>query len=103
MFVEKLTKRDIKDFVAILNVSNEHSFVSADFITMGGINTWFVKFRNLENERRYTLCFTDFKCTSTFTNIQAKFKTFMVKKFGDEYKDAFNKNLKQQCKEEMIK
>ena len=35
MFVEKLTKRDVQDFVAILNISNEHKFLSANFVKIG--------------------------------------------------------------------
>lgn len=31
------------------------------------------------------------------------FKAFMLKKFGDEYKQAFNENLKQKYESEMIK
>ena len=31
------------------------------------------------------------------------YKTFMLKKFGEEYKQAFNENLKKKYEEEMIK
>ena len=103
MFVEKLTKKDVKDFIAIVNISNDHAFLSANFVEVGGLNTWFVKFRNLETNKTYTISFTDFNVVSSLPKFKARFKAFMVRKFGEEYKKAFNKNLKQKYKEEMIK
>ena len=102
MFVEKLTKDEIKELIYSLNIGN-YAVESIDYIGVYDINRWWVELKNNDGIGK-SIFVSDFE-------IQAKglymdkniFKSFMYKKFGEEYKQAFNDQLKRKFEEELIK
>ena len=130
MFVEKLNERDIelliKTFLKKYNVPyhlENIKHLNTSHSTIWKSNIWGAKiiFEDKSFVQKSNVCaISDFEIrigTGFYLNPEepslfdkdeieemfTNFKKFMYKKFGDEYKQAFNENLKKKYESEMIK
>jgi len=103
MFIERLSYNEIKDFV------QEATKMQADSIGKIG-DEQVVLIYNTEgvNQEKSGVYLKDFECRSQLLNsttksLKKQWKQFMYSKFGEEYKQAFNEDLKRKFEEELIK
>ena len=103
MFIEKLTKKDIVSIIKeVMNFDGEISSIrkTDKEIIVRYMGIWYA----------HEITISDFSVNANINAIdetkvehQNKFKAFMLNKFGDKYKQAFNEKLKQKYESEMIK
>ena len=103
MFIEKLTQRDIVELVKqVTGFNGKIAKVGKTEREMriSYLNDWYENILSVSDfDIKYVVnCFEE--TTAQHKNL---FKTFMLKKFGNKYKDAFNNNLKQKYESELIK
>ncbi len=102
MFVEKLKEEDVTQFVT----KNLDKKVSSVKFADNAINVYF---NNEYSCWMEGLIFTDFEIILLLRGdfdanmLNEKWTAFMQQKFGDEYKQAFNENLRKKYEAEMIK
>lgn len=101
MFVERLTKKDIVNLMKKLGYCVDFNLIKTE-------NSIQIRFQF--NLNPYCLTIEDFSIklvVNCFDSTKPKhnnlFKLFMKDKFGDEYKTAFNENLRKKYEAEMIK
>jgi len=105
MFIERLKDEEILEFL-----KNSLFVIAKDISERGEIKRYgdaVAVFVKLDNGAIRIISLSDFN-VSTDKEISApmlnfQWKKFMHQKSGDEYKQAFNENLKKKYEEEMIK
>ena len=104
MFIERLKKEDVDVFIHALGIKNRYEITSVEQIKVYSINRWEIRMKSKSSGFRARICFEDFTVYGDWNvNTKLVFKAFMYAKFGEEYKQAFNENLKQKYESEMIK
>ena len=104
MFIEKLKESDVEKLIQEIDDGKRYKILSSKFWDIGAFSKWVVELQRIEDQRQCSISFSDFNITTTFLGItQSEFKMAMYHKFGEEYKLAFNENLKQKYESEMIK
>lgn len=105
MFVERLTKDDVRELINSLNIK-DYSITLIQRIDIYGFNRWSVDLLKNDEFRsrpsRATVVIEDFRTYGLWVD-KKLFKAYMYKKFGEEYKQAFNDQLKRKYEEELIK
>ena len=104
MFVEKLTDADIKEFIE-RNIQVEYIQEYCSVNRYGNEGSLFLR---LINGALRCISFNDFNIGTEMENVdvdslKSAWKNFMLQVFGNEYKQAYNENLRQQYESEMIK
>ena len=107
MFVERLTKEDIIEFINSCSIK-KYSITDINHFNFYGFNRWDVRLEKVDkydsfNKFKYTIVLEDFSIDGACLIDKKLFKAFMYKKFGEEYKQAFNDQLKRKFEEELIK
>ena len=104
MFIDRLRQKDIDVFIKALGLCDRYEIMSVDRVKVYSIDRWEINMKSKSTGRRNHIYFVDFNvygdCTSYTKQV---FKAFMLAKFGDEYKQAFNENLRKKYESEMIK
>ena len=102
MFIEKLTDEDIKQLMSkfvrkakLIEIERQERCICVSYATKE-----FDIVAIIENFDVHVFA-AGFDTTSPKTT--RLFKLFMLEKFGDEYKQAFNENLRKKYESEMIK
>ena len=104
MFIERLTKEDVEVFIKASGLNNRYEITSVDQIKIYSINRWEIRMKSKTSGFRARICFEDFHIYGDWNvNTKQVFKAFMLAKFGDEYKQAFNENLTKKYQSELIK
>ena len=104
MFIEKLKESDVEKLIEEIDDGKRYKFISAQFYDIGDFSKWFVRLEKIENQKEYSISFNDYGINATLLGFsQSGFKMAMYHMFGDEYKQAFNENLRKQYELEMIK
>jgi len=104
MFIERLTKEDVEVFIKALGLNNRYEITSVDQIKIYSINRWEINMKSKSTVRKNHIYFVDFNVYGDCTGYTKQvFKAFMLAKFGDEYKQAFNENLTKKYQLELIK
>ena len=108
MFIQKLTNEDIDKILCGLYGKGSR-VGSMQLIKMDNSKNDFLRINVINHDLQVDeiICLYDFKVMTKNVNTKClkrhKYKTFMYRKFGGEYKKTFNQNLKQGRIPEMVR
>ncbi len=104
MFVEKLTSSDVEKIAKKLTLAKTYKVVDVKNLSIAWYSGWQVTVVNSVTGGRRTFTLTDYEIVNHIAKEDnERFKQLMYAKFGDEYKTAFNENLRKKYEAEMIK
>lgn len=104
MFIDRLTKDDVQELITDLNLDKNFWISDVNYLDFYEFQRWEIKLVRKTSGFRSTISFKDFEIHGNCSSYDKQaFKDFMCKKFGDEYKQAFNERLRKKYEEEMIK
>ncbi|MBQ9786346.1 MAG: hypothetical protein IJW25_02655 [Clostridia bacterium] len=104
MFIEKLKESDVEKLIQEIDNQKRYKILSLNFWDIDAFSKWVVKLERIDDQRQCSIYFSDFNITTSFLGItQTGFKTAMYHMFGEEYKQAFNDNLRKKYEQELIK
>lgn len=102
MFVERLTEKELNNFV-------KNIFPMAKKVEVNKHDNSLITAKAIGNEVAYTIVLSDFNSKvirgTQLENygLQQHWVEFLVEKYQDEYKQAYNKNLYKKYEQEMLK
>jgi len=107
MFINRLKQEEVREFIEKTFNKNVKLSINADNAENDSIgDSFFLEIPKVLKTQ--VIHFTDFKveCYDRKLDLEAinnSWKNFLTEKFGDEYKQAFNENLRKKYESEMIK
>ncbi|MBQ9786347.1 MAG: hypothetical protein IJW25_02660 [Clostridia bacterium] len=104
MFIERLSDAEIKTFIES-NIQDEYIEEYCSVNRYGNEGSLFLR---LMNGSLRCISFNDFNIGTEMENVdvdglKSAWKNFIYQKFGEEYKQAFNDNLRKKYEQELIK